>query len=558
MFGALKKLFGKEEEPLQQPQQPKPAGGPPPQPPKTGVTGVPAQSAAPHAPPSDGQVVEIPYKIIASNFKDSLAPFAKSAPKGNFPLPLSDAVAGLAKGLVTVPFGYLRENAPGEFGDDNSNDNTVITIPIQEVLARVPKSALARNPNQKPVPVPKVGDLFGSRGQPLKPVDDEPAAAHAVAPAPGAPGTPTPVVATANLQPPLSPTPGQIKPSVAPMPPDPKPEAPTLKMPSAPALEPQKPIAPSNLPLPTPKAAPPIAPAVSLAGQTMAVQLNAVSSAWPPAIQQELSSANVSSLHLPLDRVEAALKTGKINFRFAEIRSWAVPALSTPSPMDETTVELPLNVVAPIFMAKTKSSAPRPGISLTDIPDVFSGSKGTGGVAAETAAPIPAAAPAPISLSMAALPASPGQAPTSIKPSIPAAPAAPGAPRPAPNVLGTLFGEAGRTDWPPSEIVKKTAAFKGVSGSVIASHDGLLIAAQVPEPLNADAVAGLLAQVCQKLNQQATELKLNPVTELNVVFGDTTWRIFRLRENYFVVIGKPKEELPTAQLRMIANELGKK
>lgn len=581
MFGALKKLFGKEEEAPQQPPQAKPAAAPSQQTRPPAAAPAPAAASAKptaaYSAPPDGQAVQIPLKSIAEVFPPQLASYARSAPKGNFALSLSHALSGLARGSVTVPFGHLRQAAPNAFGDDGVHDATEVSIPIQEIVPRLPKGAFARNPAQKPFQTPKIGDLFGSRGEALKPVDHEFRAPEAptsrITPAAPAPTPVAPAITKAPVAPVVSPSPM----------PEPKPaeeatvfEAPKLvpqeKISIAlPTLEPQKPIAPANLPQPpAPKPAAPVsapfasatptapaAPKISTAGQNLSVPFASVSTAWPPGIRQELAVSQAQTINIPLDRIESALKTGKVVFRYAEIRAWAVPAVSTPSQMDEVELDLPLNVVAPLFMAKAKPAAPRSTVSLENIPDVFAGTKPT--APAAEPAPVKMVAPAAPIAAPTPIPAPPAPKPAAATmPQTPPAPTAPSGPRPAPNVLGTIFGEPNRSDWPPAEIVKKTAAFRGVSGAVIGSHDGLLIAAQVGEGLNGDAIAGLLAQVCQKLNQQATELKLNPVTELNVVFGDSTWRIFRLKENYFIVIGKPKEELPAAQLRMIANELGKR
>jgi hypothetical protein len=41
-----------------------------------------------------------------------------------------------------------------------------------------------------------------------------------------------------------------------------------------------------------------------------------------------------------------------------------------------------------------------------------------------------------------------------------------------PTTMGEVFGQPDKKDWPPNEVVQKTAALKGMSGALIATNDG--------------------------------------------------------------------------------------
>src|SRR5206468_12577035 len=133
----------------------------------------------------------------------------------------------------------------------------------------------------------------------------------------------------------------------------------------------------------------------------------------------------------------------------------------------------PLSVIAPLFMARKRPVAPQRKYTLGEqIPDLFT-SKGMMSSAQAQVAD-PATAPAAPSISMPA-PIAPVSPPVALL--APAAPAVAGVPAPPPpEEIGEVFGQPGRKNWTPSEIVQRTSGLKGVAGALIAMQDGLLVA----------------------------------------------------------------------------------
>src|SRR4029434_6596944 len=76
-----------------------------------------------------------------------------------------------------------------------------------------------------------------------------------------------------------------------------------------------------------------------------------------------------------------------------------------------------------------------------------------------------------------------------------AAPPALATARAVPKEIGEIFGQPGRKNWTPSEMVQKTSELNGVAGSLIAMPDGLLVAGHLPPGLNAETIAAFLPQL---------------------------------------------------------------
>ncbi len=103
--------------------------------------------------------------------------------------------------------------------------------------------------------------------------------------------------------------------------------------------------------------------------------------------------------------------------------------------------------------------------------------------------------------------------------------------------------------------MKSTAALPGVAGAIMALHEGLVIAAQLPEPLKADTVAAFLPQIFARLNTYAGEMKLGVVEDLLFTSNGAHFQIYRLGDVYFAVLGQPGEALPWDGLRLVVAEL---
>lgn len=547
MLSFIKRIFTQPEAP----------SSPAPTVPPTSAAPASAPASASPVPPSgppavEGDCIQIAIADIAAKLTGKMAPRPGISLGGKFSLPVKTALAQLPSGAVRVRFAQLRAAAPGIFSDDPSLDEALVDLPLQRILPAINPSMLPRRTDQAQVEVPEdVTGLFGGR---------EKASNRVVLPKPEAAPVPVPTPAPAP-----SPVAAPVPPVPAPIPvPVPKPVAPPVPVPAprapAPIISPiaPSPIAPSPVsaapapvispiaPAPAPVPAPIISPIASVPamapapvplpaaskGAAVTAKLSALYEFWPDAVRQEITRSNLAnaSVALPMDRLESAMKTGRVQFTWGEISQWldGAPAPGA-SPQGQTAVELPLKVIAPLFMAKRAPAAPQKKIVVSEnIPDLFAGI----GQASVQAAPAPAAEPA----------AAPLPAP---------APA-------APNVFGEIFGQPAKAEWSPQEITQGINKLPGVMASLIAMNDGFLVAGDLPTPLKSDTTAAFLPQMFGRLAHYSNEIQLGALNSLTLNAAKSKCAVFKAGNVFLAVIGNPGESLPDAQLQKVAAELAER
>lgn len=378
--------------------------------------------------------------------------------------------------------------------------------------------------------------------------------------------------------------------------------------PIAPAAAPAQPAAPITMPAMAKQAATPPAPAAPAAPaapvqpepevEPVVIALANLTENWPASIKAELDQARPAavSVAIPMARLEGPMKTGKLNFRWSDVRQWLKPTpLLGVSAEGDVELHLPLNVIAPIFFAhpaRSKVAAKKAEIA-HDIPDVF-GSSSANALRELAATPIVKPAPgAPAAPAMPPVPpavaaqgsaatnlqlrmAQPlsngngnghpnGVAPTNRLAELPEMPGmfskAPAASKP-PNTNGnTAHGEPAalpKIDWTPEQAVKITCGSPAVAGAIIAAEDGLTIATQLPAQFKSETLSAFVPQIFGRAAQSAAELSLPALGSVRLSFGEQQCEIFKTGKLYYVIIGKPGEELPSQVLRKIAAELTKR
>ncbi|HWD21311.1 MAG TPA: roadblock/LC7 domain-containing protein [Verrucomicrobiae bacterium] len=571
MFGALKKLFSKpekpaHEEPAAPPPPPPPAYVPPPPRPAP-ASPVAAAPAAPAA-----EVVAIPLTAVVPKLPGNLTTLVIKAAGATFSLPVKTALDQLPSGRVRIPFGELRQGVPpGTFADNSTHDAAMIELPLPVILAGINPARLTRRP-QKRVEVPdEVTGVFGPKGTSQAQVATAPApaaapatpAAEPPAPAP-VPPPPAPPVAAAPMPPPApaAPPPAPPKPVAPVRPPISAPKPPASATSPSPLPFAQKSAAPTAAPAPaklpsmTTKAPPPPAPTAPVIEKTAApsdvvsVPLSDISETWPDPVRQEIARGewDLSMVVIPLSRLEQGMKAGRLSFTWGDIRQLLNPPVgSISSPNTEVPVDLPLKVMAPLFLAARRPAAPQKKVQVGEnIPDVFAGLKAGAALTAPTAkapSPVPESE---IDLGASAVEEAPAPAPP------------PPAHAPRPDALGALFGQPLKGDWSPLEITQKISALPGVAGSLITMSDGLLVAGQAPAPQKAETVAAFLPQMFARMGQYAGEMQLGSLTALHLFTADAPCAVFKAGKLYLGVIGRAGEALPEAQLLRIASELAKR
>ncbi|MGA2748805.1 MAG: roadblock/LC7 domain-containing protein [Verrucomicrobiota bacterium] len=502
-------------------------------------------------PLATGDTIQLPLNDILSMLPGTLAPLVASRPGGTFQVPVNVVWEQIRSGAIRIPFGQLRQGAPaGTFSDDSNQDDSLIDLPLQQILAAIGPTALPRRTDQKRVKVPdEITGVFGAKGQPgravVTPARPTPQPkAPAAAPNPPAPAASAP--ASVAPKPPAPPPPKPPSPSASPKPAVPvtPPAAPFKPAPSIVPLPAAQPP-PARVPLPfatarpaspAPASAAPVAPvaAPTSAADPLTVVIGNVCAAWPEAIRREVEQFNLAraSVTIPMHRLEAAMKLGRVQFKWGELRAWFTPPLAGRSAQAETQVELPLNVIAPLFLARHRAAPARKRTTLgEDIPDLFAP---LGKQAAPAGPAAPAAGPAPAT-----------------------APSQPLKPAHAPNVLGEIFGKLSKSEWTPPDIAQAITALPGVAGAVIASGDGLLVAGHATAPVKGETVAAFSPQIFGRMAGFATEVQLGSLHSLTLNAGSAACALFKAGTLYLAVLGKPGEALPQQVLLRVAAELAK-
>jgi predicted regulator of Ras-like GTPase activity (Roadblock/LC7/MglB family) len=277
-------------------------------------------------------------------------------------------------------------------------------------------------------------------------------------------------------------------------------------------------------------------------GDPLLVTLSALAEGWPDVVRKEILEMNLADakVALPAQSVEQALKQGRIAFSWKTIRSWIKPAIpASVSPHDARVLDLPLKVVAPLFLARQRAAAKAQNkVNVDeDIPNLFFGFPQP-----ETEIPVAAATARPNDTNYYVW----GDAhdtvmvhESEVK-------------RPTP---GTKFVAKYAT---PNEVVSRAAGLEGVAGALIALPDGLMVANRLPPDLNADTLAAFLPQIFGKVSQCTKELRMGDLNNLNFTVGNVPWKIFRVNAIFFAAFGVAGQPLPTGQLASLAAELDHK
>ncbi len=503
-------------------------------------------------------------------------------------LPMESVLSQLARGQVKISFGELRQTAPHVFSPDPDRDQTLITLPLNDILVRMNPSLLVRRQNQRHIEVPdEVRSPFGDQGQGLV-FSVGPGKKEVSTPSrgvtPAAPQMPPPRPAYSAPAAPAAPVPRAYAQPPAPMAPPPAPVAqPYVTRPAAPVAQPISSIAPPSAvppgfarPVSGPAPAIPVSSALrSLAGpaapvreaapapvaapipMTMAparaldetaclfVPLSVLSEGWPEAMRLEIAQLGITQeqVALPADGVELGLKRGKVAFPWKLLRSWIRPAPAIAvSAHDGVILDLPLHVLAPLFLTRQKNGGKaqqKAGVDET-IPNLFFG------FPQSEAAPV-----APSGLSHAV--ATPVDTNYYTRQDVP----------PVSDTQIMAKGGLPSTEFlrrcaTPNEVVSRAAALDGVSGALIALPDGLMVASRLAPDLNPDTLAAFLPHIFGKVTQCTKELRMGELNNLNFTVGNVPWKIFRVNAIYFAAFGRANEPLPTSQLAALAAELDRK
>ena len=561
------------------PAEASPSPPPAPEPTPSAKPPPPAPRATPPAAASQGEAVLLPLQAVIDNLPPELKTKVRQPLVGvqTLPVPFAQVMAQLPQGAVRISFGELRRAAPGVFVAGADSDAVKVALPLGEILSRVNLGKLQRRNDQQMVQVPEeITSPFGAEGkgltlgasskpqpavEPLRSVTPAPRAKPIALNTPHAPtaaGFPPRAVAPAAPVAPAGPFAFRPTPQVSP--PRPAQTAPVLH-PLAPAVNPVPPpparsvggnrqgvvpVQPHFIPaIPAPEAG--ASPAHS--SECLQVPLTSLINAWPQPVRLEIAqmSAVDSSVAFPVEMLEKGLRAGKVSFPWKLVRAWLRPvAPPHVSAQDGAVLEIPLSVIAPLFVARRNlASAGHRKVAVdANIPNLFF--NGT--------PPAPAADgisnAAPVSAPVGAKTPDTNYYVWGDTEDRPQLDSVPGAPAPS-----TDFSKRFAT---PNEIVKRAIGLDGVVGAIIALPDGLKVASDVPAELNADTLAAFIPQLFGKVSQAAKELRMGELNNLSFTVGNIPWRIYRVNAVYFAAFGRVGESLPKVQLTTLVAELDRK
>lgn len=527
--------------------------------------------------------VTLPLQSVLSAFPVELRTQIRIMQPGNLTItiPFEKILSQLSGGMVKIPFGDIRSAVPQAFARGIEGDMVQVTLPLNDILSRINPALLMRRRTQRivsEIPDEIISPFEGKNLSSLsvgnaKPVT--PAAPRKAAPAPTTSGRGfTPAGNSVDVTKVFTPP----KPAAAP-----RMAAPRVNAFTSPAdidsipspfvnsslPAPTAPVHSKAIPVTPQKAAPQAASARVADGLFIPVALKALTESWPEPLRQEIIQQNLAEakLALPADPIEVALKRGRVAFPWKLVRSWVRPATAPMvSVHDAVEVELPLRVLAPLFVSRQRAGkfGQQAAHAAEEIPDVFFGAPAQ----ASTAGVVPSiptvAAPAiPVGLPIAA------SNPTSVSTQrasdtnyfeksvnlesdttrLHVAEISRTGP------TGTEFVTRYAT---PNEIVSRAAALEGIAGALIALPDGLMVASRIPSDLNGDTLAAFLPQLFAKMTACTKELRMGELNNLNFTVGNVPWKIFRVNAIFFAAFGCPNHSLPSAQLAALAGELDRK
>lgn len=445
----------------------------------------PFPGAAPGQNKSD--LFQIPVDAVAQSWPEEIRQeLARvKAPDLRLAIPAADICDGLKRRIVQFPWRVLRQCLQPQpaAGGDSPHDDVVLVLPL-DAITPLFLEHIRSVPTQRKVADPNTITEFFRRA--------EPAASPAVA----------------------------------------------------------APVAPTAPRRPEPAAAPSVSAPASFASPpegSLEVPVAQVSSAWPDPVRRDIAQFNLgeSSVSVPLEYLDAGLKTGKVEFTWRQICAWLKP--SSPSALlsinGEMRVSFPLHLIAPLFLKRSAAPARRKARVDEEIPDLFS-----------AGAKPPASPPAPAAHS-ASSPKAPEARPMPAEAPAPAL--APPASRPTARSLAELFNEPDKRSWTPNDIVNRTSGLPGVAGALIALQDGLLVAACMPPNARTETIAAFVPQIFGRMSQYTRELQMGDANAVSFTVETVTLQVFSAGIIYFAALGKPGVHLPLPELQLIATELGR-
>ena len=476
---------------------------------------------------SDAKYLRMPLQIILPGLPTSLLSRVQH-PKAatlTVSLPLEIILPQLSRGAVQISFGTLKRSVPEAFSADTECDDLPVHLPLPEVVSRINPVFIPRRKDQtEHVSRDDIADPF-QRANPKATVSV-------------VPPTPEPVHSD----------PVQAQPFFSPrldLPPETHANGNSVSLPREAQAE--------EISAPQPVAA---------LDESLFLSLNLqdVIGSWPEPLQMEVAHSNLAEpkVLLPVDLVGQGLKRGRLCFPWLTLRSWIRPALSTiESPHAATNVELPLRLVAPLFLATQSERNPirAPADMEKDFPDVFlRPAKKSPDLRKRTPPEGKIVWKSPTQAGT--LPRNPVANAPLVEQTVSAPlremPASPPAPGEA-SIFDAGVDSAKLST--PHGVVFRCVQLEGVTGALIASSEGLLVAERLPKGSQPDTLAAFVPMIYRRMSQSIAELRMGELDNVLLNFENVSWQIFRRNEVFLAVTGIPGVPLPTSVVADIVASL---
>ena len=341
MLTLFKKLFGKAA-----PQ----AAAPPPQ----------QVPPPPSTPMPQIEVAHLSLGAITNRFTDELKPLLANEPgeSATVALPMPTILKQLPAGCVKMSLATLQRQSQGLIKPLPPGDKRMVDVPLKEIFRHVKLTALKRRADQRPVMIPETGfNLFGDARNPyavspddhleqVSVVDLAPESEEAAEPA--TPAGPRVLKMDDGLRQHFANTPAARSGSVADSPS-------TIKFEHADS-GPRTTSVPADYGVP--KTATPVD---KPAGPTLDLKVSTLCGNWPEDVKQEIATLDPGTkVTLPLEEIGAGLGRGRVIFSWGHIRAWMEPQPTAPTiAAENVSLQLPLKIVAPAYLAASKSQAPK-------------------------------------------------------------------------------------------------------------------------------------------------------------------------------------------------------
>lgn len=582
MIGFLKRLLGKKERDVSFPDKVKTVVGGEKASPShplahAGTYRVPItapeieQPSVPPAGIQDKNFITLSLKTIILGLPENLRKAVVKLPGSDVLVKFSTGriLPQLSTGAVKITLRELKNASPtGIFISDSSLDNEIVYLPLEQIIPQtIP--FLKKKPDQKFLEISEeIPDVFGPKGRLITedkvPTKEHRKVARVEEKEMSIPGAGSPEKVTSL---PMEREGGSVK-----------------------LGEGVKESVKVQAPITTPLVSQPVG------GENyLSIEIKSVATGWEESIRKKFEEFKVleRKLYIPINELEPQMKRGKIVFSWRQLSAWIIPS-PPPEFLDpNTNLELPIAMIAPIFLQRLKRNQPQKRLQVEeDIPDLFKPALGQ--TQSMPAAPVVTDVPKPAEVETALKSPEIKESVPKVEVKMPAIPLtikpSPVPPKPEiklpstseqvlpkretkpaevstvvskqeglkPKSLGEVFGKPDKPMWSPNEVIQNTLSLPGVTGAMIVLKDGLPVVSKLPPGIKPEALAGFIPEMFNKVSQYTDDLKLGEIKSVSIVCEDYSVVACKSGNIYFVVTGEKDTPCPqTGILQFIADEFTK-